>query len=300
MLVVATLSLPVAAESWMRSTSLNDSWQRGRLSGERPNEKGWETPVSGWTGRCGEDNAPRAVSVVVAGGSSVGGAYQFGGEPQAFFTAKAHEALCRDLPADVRLTTHNFGDGDRNTYTISRTIDAHLESADILVMYVGVNDVFTTQNTMTRKEREERASGVQESSEWLPQWVRESRLAVGLSLWFRPRPDLKASQVADVPLADAKDNHQMIIDAAQRQGDRVMLLTEYVSSAQRNRLFSYAQMQQSMGAKDVQWADASAAFVNMDDKDALVDSNHLSREGNVRLGDFLAVQIKDWVYGSSR
>jgi hypothetical protein len=300
MLVVATLSLPVAAESWMRSTSLNDSWQRGRLSGERPNEKGWETPVSGWTGRCGEDNAPRAVSVVVAGGSSVGGAYQFGGEPQAFFTAKAHEALCRDLPADVRLTTHNFGDGDRNTYTISRTIDAHLESADILVMYVGVNDVFTTQNTMTRKEREERASGVQESSEWLPQWVRESRLAVGLSLWFRPRPDLKASQVADVPLADAKDNHQMISDAAQRQGDRVMLLTEYVSSAQRNRLFSYAQMQQSMGAKDVQWADASAAFVNMDDKDALVDSNHLSREGNVRLGDFLAVQIKDWVYGSSR
>jgi len=300
MLLVAALSMPLGAEAWMRTTGLNDSWQMDRLSGERPNEKGWDSPVSGWTGRCGDENASRSISVVVAGGSSVGGAYQFGGEPQAFFTAKAHAALCRDLPADVRLTTHNFGDGDRNTYTISRTIDAHLESADILVMYVGVNDVFTTQNTMTRKQREERASGVQASSGWLPGWVRESRLAVGLALWFRPRPDLNAAQVADVPLPDAKDNHRMVIDAARLQGDRVVLLTEYVRSAQRSRLFSYAQMQQTMRAEDVRWVNASLAFENMEDQDSLVDSNHLSREGNVRLGEFLASQLTDWVYGSSR
>jgi lysophospholipase L1-like esterase len=300
MLLMATMSVPVAVEAWMRTTSLNESWQMGRLSGERPNEKGWDSPVSGWTGRCGDEDAARTISVVVAGGSSVGGAYQFGGEPEAFFTAKAHEELCRELPAGVRLTTHNFGDGDRNTYTISRTIDAHLESADILVMYVGVNDVFTTQNTMTRKEREERASGIQSSSNWLPQWVRESRLAVGLSLWFRARPDLNAAQVADVPLSDAKENHRMIIDAARHQGDRVVLLTEHVSEAQRSRLYSYAQMQRAMRTEDVRWVDASRAFLDMVDKDSLVDSNHLSRAGNARLGEFLADQIEDWVYGSSR
>jgi len=299
-LLVSTLSVPVAAEAWMRVTSLSESWQMGRLSGERPNEKGWDDPTSSWTGRCGDEQAPQQVSVVIAGGSSVGGAYQFGEEPEAFFTAKAHQALCRSLPADVHLKTHNFGDGDRNTYTISRTIDKHLESADILVMYVGVNDVFTTQNTMTRKEREKRASGIHSAVAWLPQWVRESRLAVGASLWVRSPPDLNAAQVADVPLPDAKDNHAMIVAAAREKGARVMLLTEYVRSAQRSRLQTYSQMQQSFESTDVRWVDTSEAFEGVDDKVALVDSNHLSREGNAQLGEHLAKALQEWVYGSSR
>ena len=300
MLMIAGLSLPPAAEAWVRTTPLRDAWQTNRLSGERPNEKGWEEPAAGWTGQCGGSDASRTVSVVVAGGSSVGGAYQFGGEPEAFFTAIAHGALCAQIPDNVRLRTHNFGDGDRNTFTISRTIDEHLAPADILVLYVGVNDVFTTQNTMTRKDREARSKGLFARLSWLPGWFRESRLAVGLSLWFRALPDLNQAQVADVPLPDARDNHQIIIDAAQKSGIQVLLMTEYVRSAQRSRLQPYAQMQQSMTNESVRWIDVQSAFSDMSDSAALVDSNHLSREGNAQLGRYLASELKDWVYGSSR
>ena len=300
MLLIGFLSLPAAAEAWVRTTSFRDAWQMNRLAGERPNEKGWEDPVAGWSNQCGEVDADASVRVVVAGGSSVGGAYQFGGEPEAFFTAVAHKTLCEQLPTGLRLRTQNFGDGDRNTYTISRTVDAHLKDADILVLYVGVNDVFTTQNTMTRKQREERAQGVFQRFSWLPDWFNESRLAVGLSLWFRARPDLSQEQVADVPLPDALDNHRIIVNAAKKKGIRVLLLTEYVQSAQRGRLVSYTKMQQSMVGDGVRWADVSSAFVDVPDSVALVDSNHLSREGNAQLGRFLADELKPWIYGSSR
>ena len=300
MLVIGTISLPPALEAWIRTTSLRDAWQVNRLAGERPNEKGWEDPVAGWSDQCGSSDAKTPIRVVVAGGSSVGGAYQFGSEPDAFFTAVAHKTLCETLPDGLRLQTQNFGDGDRNTYTISRTIDAHLENADVLVLYVGVNDVFTTQNTMTRKQREERAQGVFQRFSWLPDWFNQSRLAVGVSLWFRAVPDLSQSKVADVPLPDAKDNHSMIVDAAKKKGIRVLLLTEYVQSAQRGRLLSYAKMQQSMVDETVHWVDVSSAFAGIPDSVALVDSNHLSREGNAQLGRFLATALKPWVYGSSR
>ena len=300
MLLVGMLSFPPAVEAWIRTSDVSDAWQKNRLAGERPNEKGWEDPVAGWSEQCGDAKDGTSVRVVVAGGSSVGGAYQFGGEPDAFFTAVAHKKLCAQLPADRRLQTQNFGDGDRNTYTISRTIDAHLKDADILVLYVGVNDVFTTQNTLTRKQREERADGVFRRFSWLPDWFSDSRLAVGLSLWFRARPNLDQPQVADVPLPDAKENHVLILNAAKERGVRVLLMTEYVQSAQRGRLRSYTEMQQSMVDDAVRWVDVSSAFIDVPDSVALVDSNHLSREGNARLGDFLASELKDWVYGSSR
>ena len=128
----------------------------------------------------------------------------------------------------------------------------------------------------------------------------ESRLAVGLSLWFRVLPDLNQAQVADVPLPDAKDNHKMIIEAAQKKGTRVLLLTEYVRTAQRNGLLSHSEMQRAMTNDDVRWSDVRTAFVDMPDKIALVDSNHLSRQGNAQLGRFLAGELSEWVYGSSR
>ena len=300
LLLISGMAIPLALETWIRASPLDSAWQTNRLAGERPNEKGWEDPRAGWTGQCGEKDAAKAVNVVVAGGSSVGGAYQFGGEPEAFFTAVAHKTLCAALPADIRLTTHNFGDGDRNTFTISRTINDHLQSADILVLYVGVNDVFTTQNTRTRKEREARADRLFSRFSWLPEWFDESRLAVGLSLWFRAPPALDGAQVADVPLPDAKENHQTIIQAAQENDTQVLLMTEYVRTAERNRLVAYSEMQRAMTDETVRWVDVREAFVNMPDKDALVDSNHLSRQGNNQLGQFLASALTEWVYGSSR
>ena len=107
-------------------------------------------------------------------------------------------------------------------------------------------------------------------------------------------------QVADVPLPDARENHQRIIAEAQRRNIRVLLLTEYVQEAQRNRLFEYAAMQRSFQGDQVRWFDVREVFKATADGDSLADRNHLSRLGNKMLGHALAAELKPWVYGSSR
>ena len=301
LLLFGMTMVPIGAEEWVRNTAAGRAWQMGRLTGERPNEKGWENPASNWTGTCESSQVTDTVDIVVAGGSSVGGAYQFGGEPEAFFTAIAHHILCADLPDGMRLRTHNFGDGDRNTFTISRTIDEHLSDADILVLYVGANDVFTTQNTLTRKQREQEQVARSERLKGVMAWAFESRLMVAASLLLRSTNHQgEAELVADVPLDDARENHENIIAAARKQGVRVLLLTEYVQESHRNQLFDYANMQAGLRVEDgVDWYDVRHAFRGVPDSEALADRNHLSRFGNVRLGEAIAGQLRPWVYGSS-
>ena len=301
LLLIALFAVPMGAEQWLRGSAAGDAWQMSRLSGERPNEKGWENPNASWIGECGDPESSNSVSIVVAGGSSVGGAYQFGGQPDAFFTAIAHQQLCESLPPDVSLRTHNFGDGDRNTFTISRTIDEHLSDANILVLYVGVNDVFTTQNTRTRKQREAEQAARSASMKGLLSWVSKSRLLVGASLWLRSTDSVATKeQVADVPIDDARENHDAIISAARSRNIRVLLMTEYVQQSQRNRLFEYANMQQSFENEDVRWFDVREVFTAVPDSTSLADRNHLSRSGNRRLGEALARELKTWTYGSKR
>jgi lysophospholipase L1-like esterase len=301
LLLIGVFAVPIGAEQWLRGSVAGDAWQMSRLSGERPNEKGWENPKASWTGECGDPESPHSVSIVVAGGSSVGGAYQFGGQPDAFFTAIAHQQLCESLPPDVSLRTHNFGDGDRNTFTISRTIEDHLTDANILVLYVGVNDVFTTQNTRTRKQREAEQAARSNSMTGLLSWVSKSRLLVGASLWLRATDSVATNeQVADVPIDDARENHDSIISAARSRNVRVLLMTEYVQQSQRNRLFEYANMQQSFENDDVRWFDVRDVFKSVPDSASLADRNHLSRGGNRRLGEALARELQTWTYGSKR
>ena len=299
LLAVGILLVPLGAELWARGTVLDAAWRMERLTGERANERGWENPSPGWTGRCGDEQG-QLTRVAVGGGSSVGGAYQFSGEPEAFFTAVAHETLCEQLPDGYALRTHNFGDGDRNTFTISRTIDAHLEDADILVLYVGVNDILTKQNRLTRKQREAAARARLQGTEGLLALISSSRIAVGASLWLRGAEVQSGESVADVPLPDARENHQTIIDAAQARGIRVLLMTEYAQAPQRQLLWEYARMQSEFAADDVQIMDVRAVFEGVSDAESLADRNHLSRAGNTRLGQHLAGTLQPWVIGSSR
>ena len=48
--------------------------------------------------------------------------------------------------------------------------------------------MYLPPKTPARKEREARADRVLSRFSWLPDWFDESRLAVGLSLWFRATP----------------------------------------------------------------------------------------------------------------
>lgn len=299
-LLIALCLTPFALESAVSSSALGQAWRMDRLSSERPNEKGWEDPRPSWEGQCGSNEPTSIRTIAFAGGSSVGGAYQFGDEPEAFFPAVAHRVLCSDLPEGVGLKTQNFGDGDLNTFTISRTIEQHLLEADVLVLYVGVNDVLTRQNTRTRKEREAaRLSGGSLGS-GLSDWASQSAVMVALSLWNRGIEDPATKGVADVPMADAKDNHEAIIAAARAQSKTVLLMTEHVQHGLRDSLRPYAQMQQHFVADDVIWIDSSAAFEGMAAADVLVDRNHLSRAGNAALGAHVAIALDSKLYGSTR
>ena len=299
-LFVALLALPVALECVASASDVGQAWQMGRLSAERPNERGWENPRPGWQAQCGGSDPALIRTVAFAGGSSVGGAYQFGDEPEAFFPAVAHAQLCTMLPDGAGLVTQNFGDGDLNTFTISRTLTEHLRDADLLVMYVGVNDVLTRQNTKTRKQREAARSARSPVGDGLAGWVSSSTMMTGLSLWTRGIEDPSTQGVADVPLADARENHASIVAAAAAQSARVVLMTEHVHSGLLGSLQPYRQMQKSFVAEGVTWVDAAAAFEGMEPDSMLVDRNHLSREGNAILGRHVADEVFPLLYGSTR
>ena len=124
---------------------------------------------------------------------------------------------------------------------------------------------------------------------------------MGASLWLRATDSVATNeQVADVPIDDARENHDSIISAARSRNVRVLLMTEYVQQSQRNRLFEYANMQQSFENDDVRWFDVRDVFKSVPDSASLADRNHLSRGGNRRLGEALARELQTWTYGSKR
>ncbi len=298
-LFVAVCVFPFSLESAVADSSLGRAWQMDRLTTERPNERGWENPTPGWKDRCGPEESDNAITIAFAGGSSVGGAYQFGDEPEAFFPAVVHRELCATLPEGAALSTQNFGDGDLNTFTISRTLDAHLKDADVLVLYVGVNDILTRQNTRTRKQREQERSERGVLGSGLSGWVSTSSVMTGLSLWNRGLDDPTAQGVADVPLEDALENHQAIVSAVRARSGTVVFMTEHVQRGLVDSLRSYARMQQGLEGPGVVWLDASAAFGDMPESDVLLDRNHLSRAGNAALGRYIADSLGPELYGSS-
>jgi lysophospholipase L1-like esterase len=201
------------------------------------------------------------------------------------------------------LKTSNFGDGDRNSFTISRTAEQHLNNTDLLVMYVGVNDLFTTQNTLTRKQREAKIMARSTAETGLAGFARNSRLITGAALLLRAVPDPAGETVADVPLPDATENHQMLVDSAHKHGSQIVFMTEHVQSWQLPNLEVYSRMQQKIAREHAHahWVDAGAAFDGMSDSTTLVDSNHLSRSGNRILGEHLAAQLSPLLFdqGSS-
>jgi len=275
-LLLHVLLLPIALELGVRSTYLEVVWDWGRISQESYDKYGWRNPVSGWSSSCGE-----GPTVVFAGGSSTGGAYQFGAEPEAFFPAQTHEALCE---RGVSLSTVNHGFSDRDTFTISRTIDILSEDADLLVLYVGVNDVLTRNHAQTRKQREAAYEARTASTRGLLALARSSRLVTGLGLGVRPVPD-REQNPSSVPLLDAEENLRLIAAT----GVPLVLVTEYVSPDMAHSLDLYLELCERLAAElEGVWSvDVRSTLT----ADMLVDRNHLSREGNHRLGLRLADEL---------
>ena len=281
-------------QSRSRGSFLDDAWDAGRLSQELPSEAGWQTAAVFWEGACPAQTTRR---VAFVGGSSTGGAYQLGQAPEAFFAAQAHLALCAQAGEveGVGFETTNFGTGDSNTFTISRTLDQVLDQsrAELLVAYVGVNDLLTRHHSQTRKQREAALAARGQAVGGLASLSRRLRALTGLALLVKPLPD-QADNVSAVPLADAEENHRRIAALAAARGAKVLLLTEQLGSGLAWELQGYAEMQRRIAAENahVAWADAGAMLGGQQQVDALLlDRNHLSREGNARFGQALAPVI---------
>jgi lysophospholipase L1-like esterase len=314
-LALAALLLLPACELGSRASYLDTAWDAARLTGDAV----WRRPEPFWEATCG--GAGDAPGVVFVGGSSTGGAYQLRGEPDAFFPARTHARLCAGAfetveaaaeprsggtpdrggvaegsptapRAPVSVHTTNFGDSGRDTHTISRSI-AHLLARGeprVLVLYVGVNDVLTSHQSLTRKQIEAETAARRGGLGGIVGLSERSRVLTGLGLLRRPPPGVGGPGVPAVPLADAEENVRRVVAAADARGARVVLVPEFVRSDMRRQLAGHADLLRRLAGEleDVTFVDLAEALAPYAEEDLLVDGNHLSREGGERVAEVLA------------
>lgn len=271
-LFLTLLLLPVGAEVSLRS-GLGDAWSG---LGETRLELGELDPF--WSGSCGDG----VTSVVFGGGSSTGGAYQFPDEPDAFYPSTAHARLCESRG----ITTWNYGHGGRNTHVLADGIDRVMDhtAADVVVLYVGVNDLLTQHSALTRRERDARRGGASLG--------RYSRLVTGLGLAFRTPEATEGDRVADVPLADAEDNLRRVAAAALQGDARVVLVAQYIAPSIEGDVAAYWAMEERLAEEldHVYFVDPRPKVARA--PEPLLDTNHLSRSGNNALGEALAEALE--------
>ncbi len=292
-LFLSALAVLPAAELAARSCWLDLAWDAARLDGEAS----WRDPRPFWEGACGAGDRD---AVLFAGGSSTGGAYQFAGDPTAFFPAQVHARLCASGRA---LRTLNNGDGGRDSFTVSRSIDALLAAHHprLVVLYVGVNDLLTSEHTLTRAQREALEAERSTAARGLDALARRSRLLTGLGLLGRPAVDLDAPVVPDVPLPDAEVNLRRVAAATRAAGARLLLLPEYTTPDRAAEMATYGALQARLAEElpGVHHVDVRAALAPYAGEGLLLDRNHLSRQGSGRLADVLAPVVASLLAGEA-
>jgi lysophospholipase L1-like esterase len=294
MAFVMLLALPLTAEAAARSSYLEQVWTPEGVQVGFISEQGSDEVALGWTGSCGPTTATEVYRVAYAGGSSTGGAYQFGNDSEAFFPAQAHRLLCAARPAGVRLESFNFGDGDRTSFTISRTLKQLVDVAhpDVLVLYLGVNDIFTQRHGKTSKEREAERAARSGSENLLGRVGASSRLVVGLGAALRSSQRGRRTYVSDVPVDDAAENLKQIAGVLGEAS--VVLMTEQVQSGNRAVLQPYDVMQRRVAEAvgSVHFVDVQAGLGEGRVDAFLADRNHLTREGNREVAGLLAPELR--------
>ena len=109
----------------------------------RGNSVGDTNNASKLGARCGPVNAVDTKYLVFVGGSSTGGAYQYGLDQSQFYPAFVHQLICNRLETGQALYTRSYAGADRNTHTIALQIEDIVSQStpDVLALYTGVNDV---------------------------------------------------------------------------------------------------------------------------------------------------------------
>lgn len=282
-LLLLALLTPIAGEGLARSGPLHEAWSRESLLGASLGAETAQAALSAFSEQtCGVGDA---LVVSSFGGSSTGGAWQFRGRPDAFFPAALHERLCaRGIP----VRSLNYGDSGRDSFDIARAATATFAAAppDVVVLYLGVNDLLTEDSPMTRRERQAALDARSAETSWLADLAASSRLVTAGALLLRdsdPRP-----MVASVPLPDAETNVREVVAGARVHGARVLLVPELATETFTPTLRPYAEMLARIAAEagDTAYLDPAAAL-GPSAPSLLADRNHLTPEGAAALADAL-------------
>lgn len=228
--------------------------------------------------------------IVALGGSSTGGAYQMD-DINLFWPKKLEEQLAAS-GTEPTWEVVNQGVGGWNSLHIRLYAESQLErlNPDILVLYVGHNDLFTqgvaSHKVLLDRYRQPANSSVLALSDAL----HRSRLFVGFKFVLL---SWRGDAAVAVPLADARENLATILGLAQARGAHVLLVTEGLSpdAAPMSR---YAELLTELAASTHQRAfDASAKFAAEANPDDFLDDCHLTVSGHVRLASWIDAELRE-------
>ncbi|MEC7988292.1 MAG: hypothetical protein VX278_24205 [Myxococcota bacterium] len=304
-LFVSILLVPIALELCIRDTYLNKAWHVDSLTFQYNSKDPTEYLVSMWNDACGT-KGQRALRVVFTGGSSTGGDYQFRQTPHLFFAGQSHSLLCPQLGSKQRMQTQNFGRGGMDTHIISHSMDElfHMTKADLVVMYVGNNDLLTRKSPFTKKQLRDRMLQWQNQLTGIKHYTSRLRLVIGSSLLFR-QVQSQEEMVSAVPLDDAQENFERIAEMAKKHNSKVLLLTEYINpKVLRNQkggrsiaesFRSYSDIQRSLAEshESIYYYDIWNNIAPYAKEDLFIDNNHLNMQGNKRVAQLISPMIAE-------
>ena len=263
----------------IRSTYVDRVWSPDGLKVQyRADDNATTLPLT-WKGICGTPPTNSDYTIVISGGSSTGGAYQFKDEPQAFFSTKIHQDLCQISPPSTKLSLFNYGSADLNTHLINKRFPNIPQSKpDVLILYVGVNDVLTQRYPQTIRQREGgNNSSIQNSIPLLF----SSRLLTGLSIPLQNKTkDASQDLVSEVPPQDALQN---LVELRKHlpENTQLIVVPEIIVSHLRKELQEYDDMLQNFASEYPNTHYFIPTSKTLQEQDQLLaDRNHLSREGN--------------------
>lgn len=287
---ICIVLLPVQTELFLRSTYVDRVWSPDGLKVQyRADDNATTLPLT-WKGICGTPPTNSDYTIVISGGSSTGGAYQFKDEPQAFFSTKIHQDLCQISPPSTKLSLFNYGSADLNTHLINKRFPNIPQSKpDVLILYVGVNDVLTQRYPQTIRQREGgNNSSIQNSIPILF----SSRLLTGLSIPLQNKTkDASQDLVSEVPPQDALKN---LVELRNHlpENTQLIVVPEIIVSHLRKELREYDDMLQNFASEYPNTHYFIPTSKTLQEQDQLLaDRNHLSREGNQWLGGEISQKL---------
>ncbi|RME23304.1 MAG: SGNH/GDSL hydrolase family protein [Deltaproteobacteria bacterium] len=231
-----------------------------------------------------------AIRIAAVGGSSTAGAYQNDDIDQ-FWPAD----LDRILGPEVQVI--NQGVGGWTSLHVRRYLETRQDivDADIIVAYLGHNDLLTESPRPYRQLYETWAAGGSPSTAI-------SRLLGDVRLYQLLRFSIQAlvgvGTGPAVPLPDARDNLQAIAELQRRRGGRLLLVTEGLSPDPA-AMAPYGRMMAELAAEspDVAWLDGAALLADPARTGLFLDDCHLTRQGHELLASAIAETLRQlgWV-----